>query len=74
MATSSVNWISMTFIPIAGMAYDVCWKVFSNMFYPTQTQIHTEIEAQELADKRADERTTRRSDKKMNLFYWRSDV
>eukprot|EP00533_Pseudo-nitzschia_delicatissima_P000120 CAMPEP_0116110622 /NCGR_PEP_ID=MMETSP0327-20121206/18009_1 /TAXON_ID=44447 /ORGANISM="Pseudo-nitzschia delicatissima, Strain B596" /LENGTH=1657 /DNA_ID=CAMNT_0003603797 /DNA_START=292 /DNA_END=5265 /DNA_ORIENTATION=+ len=74
MATSSVNWISMTFIPIAGMAYDVCWKVFSNMFYPTQTQIHTEIEVQELADKRADERTTRRSDKKMNLFYWRSDV
>lgn len=34
-------------VPSATMCFDVVGKVFSNMFYPTQTQIHIEISAQE---------------------------
>jgi len=71
MGTSSVNYITMTFIPIAGMAFDVCWKVFSNMFYPTQTQIHAEIEVQEMAEKRKE----KRSDKETNRYLdWLADA
>ena len=44
---SSVNYILMFFIPVGGMAFDLAGKVFSNMFYPSQTQIHTELEAKE---------------------------
>ena len=47
----SVNWLSMLFIPIAAIGFDVAGKVFSNMFYPTQTQIHIEIESREMAAK-----------------------
>jgi hypothetical protein len=35
------------FVPVFGMAFDVAGKVFSNMFYPTQTQIHIELEVKE---------------------------
>ena len=46
------------------MAFDVCWKVFSNMFYPTQTQIHVELESIQLANGRkigeGDEETNRK--------------
>ena len=31
------------------MMFDIIFKTFSNMFYPTQTQIHLEIECQEKA-------------------------
>jgi hypothetical protein len=37
----------MLVIPISGMGFDLFGKVFSNMYYPTQTQIHVEIEAKE---------------------------
>jgi hypothetical protein len=30
-------------VPIAGMVLDVTGKVYSNMFFPTQSQIHVEI-------------------------------
>jgi hypothetical protein len=39
----------MLVIPISGMGFDLFGKVFSNMYYPTQTQIHIEIEAKERA-------------------------
>ena len=39
-------------VPIAGMAFDVCGKVYSNMFYPTQTQIHVEIDAKQKREQR----------------------
>eukprot|EP00536_Pseudo-nitzschia_multiseries_P010237 jgi/Psemu1/242785/estExt_Genewise1.C_3060002 len=52
LRTSSTNYISILFIPIAGMAFDVCWKVFSNMYYPTQTQIHVEIESKNTAEQK----------------------
>jgi hypothetical protein len=68
--TSSVHYISMLFAPIATMAFDVCWKVFSNMFYPTQTQIHTELEAKEFADIRNSRRGNRKADQSNST--WRS--
>jgi hypothetical protein len=41
-----MSWLLIIFVPIAGMLFDVVGKVFSNMFYPTQTQIHLEAESQ----------------------------
>eukprot|EP00980_Cylindrotheca_fusiformis_P011069 scaffold2551_cov113-Cylindrotheca_fusiformis.AAC.8 len=61
MGTRSVNWLIMFFIPISGMGFDLFGKVFSNMYYPTQTQIHIEIEAKERSKKsRRDVRIDRR--------------
>lgn len=39
------------FVPIAGIVFDASAKVFSNLFYPTQTQIHLELFARELREK-----------------------
>lgn len=44
LGTRSMSWILIVFVPIMGMIVDVTGKVFSNMFYPTQTQIHLELE------------------------------
>ena len=41
----SLSWMIIMLVPIAGTVFDVCFKVFSNMFYPTQTQIHLEMES-----------------------------
>jgi flagellar biosynthesis protein FlhB len=43
--TRSLSWMLMFFVPIFSMIIDVVAKVFSNMFYPTQTQIHLEMES-----------------------------
>jgi hypothetical protein len=45
MGTRSLSWLLIAFVPIMGMVFDVILKVFSNMYYPTQTQIHLEMEA-----------------------------
>ena len=45
--TRSMNWMLMFFVPIIGMIFDVSLKVFANMYFPTQTQIHVEIESKE---------------------------
>jgi len=45
--TRSISWMLIMFVPIAGMVFDVTGKVFSNLFYPTQTQIHLEIFAKQ---------------------------
>lgn len=47
LGTRSLSWILILFVPIICMIFDVCGKVFSNMFYPTQTQIHLELEARD---------------------------
>lgn len=57
--TRSLSWISILFIPILGMAFDLSGKVFSNMFFPTQTQIHIEIEQKAREGKRRQERGDR---------------
>eukprot|EP00557_Chaetoceros_sp_GSL56_P002726 CAMPEP_0176499310 /NCGR_PEP_ID=MMETSP0200_2-20121128/12857_1 /TAXON_ID=947934 /ORGANISM="Chaetoceros sp., Strain GSL56" /LENGTH=1734 /DNA_ID=CAMNT_0017897717 /DNA_START=151 /DNA_END=5351 /DNA_ORIENTATION=- len=42
--TSTTNWVVISITTIAATSIDVIGKVFSNMFYPTQTQIHKEIQ------------------------------
>ncbi len=69
-STSSVTYIALGFIPIAAIAFDVCWKVFSNMYYPTQTQIHIEIESKEFDEKRISARDDNRNKKR----YWQADI
>ena len=49
--TRTVNWLALIFLPICAIGFDLAGKVFSNMFYPTQTQIHIELEAKEAAEK-----------------------
>ena len=39
----SMSWFLVMLVPVVGMVFDVSGKVYSNMFYPTQTQIHVEI-------------------------------
>jgi hypothetical protein len=46
LGTRSMSWLLIIFVPIAGILFDVVGKVYSNMFYPTQTQIHLEAESQ----------------------------
>lgn len=41
----SLSWMLIVFIPIMGVIFDGTAKLFSNVFYPTQTQIHMEMEA-----------------------------
>jgi hypothetical protein len=45
-----MSWVLLLFVPIIGMVFDVVLKVFASMFFPTQTQIHLEIESKEKAD------------------------
>ena len=52
----------MIIVPACAMAFDLFGKVFSNMYYPTQTQIHIEIEAKERAlEKKSNRRRSRRN-------------
>ena len=44
----SLTWLILILVPTAACAFDVFGKVFGNMYYPTQTQIHCEIEAAEI--------------------------
>ena len=46
----ALSWLSMLLVPTAGIVFDVTGKVFSNLFFPTQTQIHVEIFASELKE------------------------
>lgn len=41
---SSIAWYIFGFVPIAAAICDVSAKLFSNLYYPTQTQIHLEME------------------------------
>lgn len=54
--TRAMSWLLVIFTPIVATMFDVIFKCFSNMFYPTQTQIHMEIECNEKADQRRYER------------------
>eukprot|EP00536_Pseudo-nitzschia_multiseries_P002375 jgi/Psemu1/251596/estExt_Genewise1Plus.C_310085 len=44
---SLFNYVLIIVIPIGGIALDIAGKVFSNMFYPSQSQIHIELESRE---------------------------
>ncbi|KAL7465170.1 hypothetical protein ACHAXS_005504 [Conticribra weissflogii] len=43
----SITWMVSILTPIIACIWDVTGKVFSNMYYPTQTQIHAEIASRE---------------------------
>ncbi|KAL7542063.1 hypothetical protein ACHAXR_012198 [Thalassiosira sp. AJA248-18] len=45
--TRSITWMVSMLTPTIAVIFDVTGKVYSNMFYPTQTQIHAEIAANE---------------------------
>jgi magnesium-transporting ATPase (P-type) len=45
----SITWMLLILVPTAACVFDVVGKVFGNMYYPTQTQIHCEIQAEEVA-------------------------
>ncbi|KAL7578624.1 hypothetical protein ACA910_009770 [Epithemia clementina (nom. ined.)] len=47
LGARSLSWMLIAFVPIFGMVFDVSLKVYSNLFFPTQTQIHREIESKE---------------------------
>jgi len=41
--TRSITWMISILTPTIAAIFDITGKVFSNMFYPTKTQIHAEI-------------------------------
>lgn len=43
----SITWVVSILTPTIAIIFDVTGKVYSNIFFPTQSQIHAEIEAQE---------------------------
>ena len=61
LGARTINWLIILFNPVFGMSFDVAGKVFSNMYYPTQTQIHMEIENKEKAEAKKAAREGRRS-------------
>ncbi len=42
--TRAITWVVVAMVTIAATSVDVIGKLFSNMFYPTQAQIHKEIQ------------------------------
>jgi len=50
--TRSITWMVIFLVPIVSTVLDVSGKVFSNMYYPSQTQIHCEIESREISHAR----------------------
>jgi hypothetical protein len=46
LATRSLNWMLLVFVPVAATGIDVAGKVFANMYFPTQSQVHLEMESQ----------------------------
>jgi len=47
----SLTWMILIFVPVSALIFDVVLKVFSNMYYPTQLQIHQEIQWKERQSK-----------------------
>lgn len=48
----AVTWLLILVVPIIACGIDVAFKLFSNMFYPSQTQIHIEIQATKPTNKK----------------------
>ena len=42
LCTSGMNYVAMLFVSIGGIAVDIAGKVFSNLYYPSQTQKYLE--------------------------------
>uniref|UniRef100_A0A7S3KZS3 P-type sodium-transporting ATPase4 n=1 Tax=Amphora coffeiformis TaxID=265554 RepID=A0A7S3KZS3_9STRA len=52
LTTRSMSWMIIVFVPIFGIVFDVTGKVYANLFFPTQTQIHLEMESQQKVERR----------------------
>lgn len=50
MTTRSMSAILILFIPVIAIMLDIVGKLFSNLYYPTQTQIHVELNQKERVD------------------------
>ena len=50
--TRTLNWMVIIIVPITCIVIDVFLKVYSNLFFPTQTQIHFEIFAKEVRERK----------------------
>ena len=59
--TRSIAWVVVAIAVLTCTAADVVGKVFSNMFYPTQTQIHREIQVLKYKKRRREEKKVRSS-------------
>jgi hypothetical protein len=51
-STRTINWLVLLFLPVSAISFDVAGKALGNVLYPTQTQIHMEIESQLIAAKK----------------------
>ena len=51
----SISWLLFFLVPIATTVFDVTGKLFSNLQYPTQTQIHMEIASTACMEKSGNE-------------------
>merc|ERR1712238_300241 len=49
----SIAWMSFIIIPTIAMAIDVAGKLFGTMYYPSQTQIHIEMQSVEVSKKKS---------------------
>jgi hypothetical protein len=57
-----MTWMLILLVPTAAIVLDVCGKVYSNFYYPSQTQIHIEIQAQERREKSLQKQASARRD------------
>ena len=57
-STRTINWLALLFLPVSAIGFDVAGKALGNVLYPTQTQIHMEIESKQVAEKKRAERGT----------------
>ena len=59
--TRIISWIILFLVTLACICVDVIGKVFSNMYFPTQTQIHREIQVLDFKKKKREEKRLKRS-------------
>lgn len=52
LSTRSMSWVLIAFVPIMGIVFDVSGKLYANLFFPTQTQIHLEMESKAKEERR----------------------
>ena len=50
--TRTITWVVIILVTVAATSMDVIGKLFANMFFPTQTQIHREIQHFQFKEKK----------------------
>lgn len=59
--TRLISWVILLLVTISCISVDVFGKLFSNMYFPTQTQIHREIQVLDFRKKKREEKIRKRS-------------